>query len=103
MYRIADNRLIKTDVLTRYESNFFIQCRHYRNVRIDGFFELYVKIFYPNQRRDLDNGLKIILDCLQNAKIIKNDNKCVKIVVEKYLDVKDPRIEFSLTNAQNGL
>lgn len=103
MYRVAENRLVKTDVLRGYESSFFIQCRHYRNVRIDGYFELHVKIFYPNQLRDLDNGLKIILDCLQNAKIIKNDNKCVKIVAEKYLDVKDPRIEFSLTLAQNGV
>lgn len=103
MYRVSNNRLVKTDVLKRFESSFFIQCRHYRNERIDGYFELHAKIFYPNQRRDLDNGLKIILDCLQNAKIIKNDNKCVKIVVEKYLDEKEPRIEFSLIRAQYGL
>lgn len=96
-YRIGSFRLFKTNALTKYENDFFIQCNQYRNKNIPGYFELHVNVYYPNQRSDLDNSLKVILDVLQNrVKAIKNDNKCVKIVAEKYLDKKDPRIEFKL-------
>lgn len=88
--------LSKTKALKEYEDKFYIQCDKYRNANISGYFELHLKVFYPSERSDLDNSLKIILDCLQKAKAIKNDNKCVKIVAEKYLDKTDPRIEFEI-------
>ena len=84
----------KTNALRKYEKDFFIQCNHYRDANIDGYFEFYMDVYYPNQRSDLDNSLKIILDCLQKVKAIKNDNKCVKLVVRKFLDKKEPRVEF---------
>lgn len=95
-YRIGGNMLFKTDALKKYENDFYIQCNHYRNKMIAGYFELNVNVFYPNQRSDLDNSLKVILDCLQKVKAIENDNKCVKIVAQKFLDAKEPRIEFEL-------
>lgn len=88
--------LAKTPSLKKYENDFFIQCNHYRNSNITGYFELYIRVFYPSQRADLDNSLKIVLDCLQRVKAIKNDNKCIKIVAEKYLDKSNPRIEFKI-------
>ena len=88
--------LSKTKALKEYEDKFYIQCNEYRNANISGYFELHLKVFYPSERSDLDNSLKIILDCLQKVKAIKNDNKCVKIVAEKYLDKQDPRIEFEI-------
>ena len=89
----------KTPVLKKYEDSFFIQCNEYRNANIQGYFEIYLKVFYPNQRSDLDNSLKVVLDCLQRVKAIPNDNKCVKIIAEKYLDKNNPRIEFYLKAA----
>jgi len=86
--------LAKTPALKNYEKMFYIQCHKYRNANIAGYFELYLKVFYHSQRSDLDNSLKIILDCLQNVKAIKNDNKCIKIVAEKFLSKDAPRIEF---------
>jgi len=86
--------LAKTKALKEYEEKFYIQCYKYRNADIEGYFELYLKVFYPSERSDLDNSLKIILDCLQKVKAIRNDNKCVKIVAEKFLDKERPRIEF---------
>lgn len=86
----------KTSALEKYEKNFYIQCDKYRNKRITGYFELYVKVFYPSQRSDLDNSLKVILDCLQYVKAIENDNKLVKVLAEKYLDKNNPRIEFHI-------
>ena len=84
----------KTKALTTYENLFYIQCNKYRNAGIAGYFELHLKVFYPSERSDLDNSLKIILDCLQKVGAIKNDNRCVKIVAEKFLDKARPRIEF---------
>jgi Holliday junction resolvase RusA-like endonuclease len=88
--------LAKTKALKEYENKFYIQCDKYRNAGITGYFELHLKVFYPSERSDLDNSLKIILDCLQKVKAIRNDNKCVKIVAEKYLDKERPRIEFTI-------
>ena len=88
--------LAKTKALKEYEDKFYIQCDKYRNARLSGYFELHLKVFYPSERSDLDNSLKIILDCLQRVKAITNDNRCVKIVAEKYLDKERPRIEFFL-------
>lgn len=88
--------LAKTPALKKYEDDFFIQCNHYRNKMITGYFEIHVKVFYPSQRSDLDNSLKCLLDCLQKVKGIKNDNKCVQIVAEKFLDKVNPRVEFYL-------
>lgn len=88
--------LSKTKALKDYEDKFYIQCDKYRNAGITGYFELYLRVFYPSQRSDLDNSLKVVLDCLQRVKAIQNDNKYVKIVAEKFLDKERPRIEFEL-------
>lgn len=91
--------LSKTKALKVYEDTFFIQCDRYRNARISGYFELYLRVYYPSQRSDLDNSLKVVLDCLQRVGAITNDNKCVKIVADKFLDKERPRIEFELRTA----
>jgi Holliday junction resolvase RusA-like endonuclease len=101
-YRIGQHGLFKTKALTEYEKNFFIQCR-IRDKNIGGYFEIHLDVYYPNQRADLDNSLKIILDCLQKCKAIVNDNKCTKIVANKFLDKMNPRIEFELREVGLGI
>ena len=73
-----------------------MQCGKYRNLNIDTFFEYHCRVFYPSMRTDLDNHCKVVLDAMQKAKVITNDNKCVKIVAEKFIDKENPRIEFKL-------
>ena len=88
--------LAKTKVLTDYEKSFHLQCNKYRNVNITGLFEIELRVFNESNRADLDNALKIILDCLQKVKAISNDNNCIKILAEKFIDKDKPRIEFRL-------
>lgn len=38
-----------------------------------------VEIYTPNMRRDLDNMITTLLDCMQKAGIIKNDNQVVAL------------------------
>ena len=95
-YKIGPRGMYKSDTLKKFEDLFYIQCNHYRNANITGYFEFYVDVFYPSQRSDLDNSLKVVLDCLQKVKAIPNDNRCIKIVAQKFLDKDKPRIEFKI-------
>lgn len=88
--------LAKTQALKSYEEKFFLQCGAYRNKNIQGFFELYVDVYFHSNQSDLDNILKETLDCLQSCKAIKNDRNCVKIVANKFIDKNNPRIEFTI-------
>lgn len=88
--------LAKTTRLTDYEKSFYLQVGEYRNLQIKGLFEFYIRVYYPSNRADLDNSLKIVLDCLQHTKTIENDNKCVRIVADKFVDKERPRIEFMI-------
>ncbi len=99
-YRIINlhghGSLAKTKAMKEYEDKFYLQCGAYRNRNIQGFFELYIDVYFQSNQPDLDNCLKGTLDCLQGCKAIKNDRNCVKIVANKFIDKTNPRIEFTL-------
>lgn len=86
----------KTAALYKYEKDFMLQCGHYRDKKIDQLFRFEINVFYPSNRSDLDNSLKVVLDCLQYCKAITNDNKCIEIAAHKFVDPKEPRIEFRI-------
>lgn len=95
--RVAGHsQLGKTSVTKKYEDSFYMQVGPYRNMMIEGYFELHIRVYFATMSHDLDNSLKVVLDCLQQTKTIKNDNRCVKIVAEKFIDKNNPRIEFRL-------
>jgi len=88
--------LAKTPALKLYEKSFYLQCDKYRNLGIEGLFELVLNVFNESQRPDLDNAFKIVLDGLQGCGAVANDRNCIKIVAQKFVDKKNPRIEFEL-------
>lgn len=90
--------MYKTPALVAYEASFYIHCP-LRDQGLKGYFELRIDVYYPSERADLDNSLKIVLDCLQGCRAIKNDRQCVLILARKFKDAKDPRIEFTITPA----
>ena len=93
--------LAKSQDLKKYEEAFYLQCNKYRNRMIEAF-SITVDVYYPNNRSDLDNSLKVLLDCLQVVKAIKNDNQCVRIVTNKHLDKINPRVEFTLSEIKTA-
>jgi len=100
-YRIVKveghSSLAKTPAMKAYEDSFYIQCGQYRDANIEGYFKIHVDVYYPSQRSDLDNAMKVILDILQRkVHAIKNDNKCTEIIARKFVDKERPRIEFEL-------
>ena len=92
-------KLGKTDALEAYERSFYWQCP-VRNLDICKQFEFHARVFYPSMRSDIDNSLKVLLDCLQHTKTIKNDNLCVKAVAEKFIDKSNPRVEFKIVTIE---
>ena len=94
-YRGGRNGWYKNKNVSDYEKSFKLQCSKYKNANIDTWFELYIDVYFDVNRQDLDNAFKVVLDCLEDVKAIKNDNKCVRINSEKRFD-KEPRIEFAI-------
>lgn len=87
--------LAKTVALRKYEDAFYMQCS-LRGKGIDKRFRLVIDVYYSSDRPDLDNALKIVLDCLQACNAIKNDRLCSAIDARKLIDKEKPRIEFVL-------
>ena len=87
--------LAKQKPLKEYENGFYLQCP-WRGAMITGYFSIEVKVFHENNRPDLDNSLKIILDCLQACKVIKNDRQCTEIHAYKFVDTNHPRVEITI-------
>lgn len=86
----------KTPATKRYEQAFYLQVGPYKNLMIEGLFELHVRCYFTTMAHDLDNALKVVLDCLQRCGAIRNDNKCTRIIADKFVDKNNPRIEFRL-------
>lgn len=92
--------LTKSQAMKKYEETFLWHVGPMRGANIDRPFEFYLRVWFPSKRSDLDGCLKGILDCLQTAKVIKNDNNCCKITAEKFIDKNNPRIEFKITTIE---
>ena len=88
--------LSKTPALKKFEESFYMQCGEYRNLNLSSLFEFHCRVYYPSMRTDIDNALKCLLDCLQHTKTITNDNRCIKVVAEKFVDKENPRIELKI-------
>lgn len=95
-YRIGNNRLYKTAELKSYEINFSWQIKKHITEIIKNPFQIWIHVYFQSNRSDLDNAAKIILDCLQENKIILNDRLCSILLMEKHIDKINPRIEFKI-------
>ena len=89
-------RIIKGNEIREYERNFMRQCSIYAGRQILGRFRLLVTVYECSNHYDLDNALKTILDCLQYAKAISNDNLCTEIAARKVVDARNPRIVYAI-------
>lgn len=89
-------RIIKSDRVRGYEKSFARQCKTYKGANIRRPFTLDVVIWYRNNRYDLDNSIKTLLDCLQYVGAIADDNLCTRINATKKVDALRPRVDFAL-------
>lgn len=87
--------IAKTKAQKEYEQSFFMQCS-LRKRNISTRFKIRVDIYFRSDQPDLDNAMKVILDCLQSCGAIKNDRLCAEIHARKLIDKVNPRIEFDI-------
>ena len=79
-----------------YQKSFLQQCHVYAGRLISDPFILFIHVWHSSPRFDLDNTLKSVLDLLQDAKAIADDNLCIEIRAVKHIDRQHPRIEFTI-------
>lgn len=93
--REGHGALTKSDALKVYEQSFFMQ-NTLRHKKISRRFKFTVDVYYKSDRPDLDNALKILLDCLQLSETITNDRLCAEIHARKFIDKFNPRVVFTI-------
>jgi Holliday junction resolvase RusA-like endonuclease len=98
-YKIGNNRLYKSKELKEYEERFYWQLLKHGLIinPLKDKFSIEIFVYFQSNRSDLDNSAKIILDCLQNCKVIENDRLCHRLTMHKFIDKDNPRIEFEIT------
>ena len=107
-YEVGNNKhggryIIKSEAIRAYERSFIEQCKIYKDRLINCHFTLYVAVYESSVRYDLDNALKTILDCLQMARAITDDNLCRKILAEKRIDRIRPRVVYAIEPHEQNL
>ena len=95
-YKICNNKLVKSAAVRIYEESFLWQVGKLRGLMISKPFKIHIDVYYPSKRSDLDNSFKVILDCLQEVKAIKNDNLVFSIIGNKFIDKDKPRVEIKI-------
>ena len=99
----GERRIIKNAKIRQYEKAFQSQCLKYKNKGISRPFVLHADIYYQSKRYDIDNSVKTLLDCLQYAKAIKDDNLCMRLDIRKHIDGHNPRVEYGLEETEPTL
>ena len=92
--------LAKSKAMQVYEESFLWQVGGIRDAEVSVPFEFHVDVYFPSKRSDLDGMLKGVMDCLQKAKVIKNDNNCCLIHARKFIDKENPRVEFKIVTIE---
>lgn len=90
------HRIIKNERIRAYERTFAEQCRAYKDALIGTNFTLECTVYDRNNRFDLDNSIKTVLDCLQSAGAITDDCLCVHLDSYKKVDPYHPRVEYRI-------
>ena len=70
--------------------------------QVKGEVEIYYKFFYKTRQLDIDNPIKPLQDILVKCKMIEDDRKVRKIMVEKF-DAEEDRIEIIIEKYQGLL
>ena len=93
--------IIPSRDVKEYEQSFILQCK-YRNRNIEGTFRIDIDVYFRSNRSDIDNAMKAILDNLEKCHAISNDRNCAIVYARKFVDKKNPRIEFTLTEISSN-
>jgi len=86
----------KSDAMTAYEKCFAQQILRKHKANFEVPVEVRLDVFFKDRRKDLDGAFKGVFDCMQRGGIIKNDRLVERIVAERHIDKKMPRVKISV-------
>ena len=90
-------RTFKGKQVVAYEKAAALQIPNSARVNLTELLTANIKVYYSSRRPDLDNAFKALFDILQYNGVIENDRQVMKIVAEKFVDKKDPRVILTLS------
>lgn len=89
--------LAKSSELKRWEEVFGLQIPpEAKRLNIEKPMHVEIDAYFPSWASDLDNVTKAPLDVLQRHRVIKNDNRIIKIKLQKFIDKENPRIHVRI-------
>ncbi len=79
------------------KNSYYLQTRsQWQSEPLEGNVEAHIKLYFGTKRKaDIDNYHKLSLDSLTGV-VYKDDSQIQKMVVEKFYDKLQPRIEISI-------
>jgi len=96
-YRIARSRMYRDTNVVKYIDSIqrgFISNEPAGFTQLQGDLTVSIKVFFPENRGDLDNAIQTVFDSLQGL-VYKNDKQIKRYeYVEAFIDKDHPRIEF---------
>ena len=98
-YKVGRNNRLKVNKEVETFEYFFIKLlpEQVKNANIKKPFKLVLDLWLQNKNQDLDNCSKSILDCLETAGAIYNDNLCYELIMRKHIDEENPKIKLKLS------
>lgn len=95
--------MYKKAAVKKYERSFISQIpAKYLNKNIEYYMKVDIDCYYDSRRPDLDNSAKVILDCLQAAGVIKNDNKVYELNMTKNVRSGGSRVDIRISESSLG-
>ena len=96
--------MYKKKPIKDYEKSFLEQVPlKYRGINIEYEMSVELHCYYDSRRPDIDNSAKVILDCLQSAGVIKNDNKVYRLLMTKNVDKNiGSKVEIKISKCNLG-
>ena len=61
---------------------------------VSGAADLEVTFFFESRRPDIDGPLKLVMDAIEEARLVKNDRQFAKVILRKRHDPANPRTEI---------
>ena len=99
----GDRHMYKRQVVKDWEeaAGWEIKKQHAQSSTIDKDKDICVYIdWYLERNRDIDAGIKVLLDLFQKQRVYENDMKIIELIVRKYflVDSRLPFVDITITN-----
>lgn len=94
-WRKYNNRMVLSQEAQGYKNQVIMLCAGLDPLQ--GEIEITIKWFRKRKQGDLDNRIKIVLDCLQ-WRLYENDSQIVALHAYRFEDKDNPRVEITCCN-----